>query len=158
VAPLSGQSAGSKISTGKAQLTCIHVQDAADMQHARFMESFESRHSDHSFTAAVVSDTGFASCIQCCLLPYLLTPHCNRLVGVLPWHVFQRMPAATCSCVSMLVVCYTCDFGVLRRLLAGVPVRCKAVSHVCACVAVLAGPASWCGAATSAHGQPSEVW
>lgn len=58
VAPLSGQSAGSKISTGQAQLTRIHVQDASDMQHARFMESFESRHSDHSFTAAVARQAG----------------------------------------------------------------------------------------------------
>lgn len=65
VVPLSGQSAGSKISAGKAQLTRIHVQDASDMQQARFMESYESRHSDHSFTAAVVRNTGLASCLQC---------------------------------------------------------------------------------------------
>jgi hypothetical protein len=77
VAPLSGQSAGSKISTGQAQLTRIHVQDASDMQHARFMESFESRHSDHSFTAAVVSNTGLASFVNAGWHTYLLTPPCN---------------------------------------------------------------------------------
>jgi hypothetical protein len=32
----------------------ISVRDEADMANARFMESYESRHSDHSFTAAVV--------------------------------------------------------------------------------------------------------
>lgn len=53
VVPMSGQAAGSSISS--AELQRIHVQDASDMQHARFMESYESRHSDHSFTAAVVS-------------------------------------------------------------------------------------------------------
>lgn len=55
VAPLSGQAAGSSISAGQAGLQRIHVQDESDMQQARFMESYESRHSDHSFTAAVVS-------------------------------------------------------------------------------------------------------
>lgn len=56
VAPLSSaEAAGVAVSTGATDLTRIHVQDASDMQLARFMESFESRHSDHSFTAAVVS-------------------------------------------------------------------------------------------------------
>lgn len=32
----------------------ITVADMTDMAGARFMESFESRHSDHTFTAAVV--------------------------------------------------------------------------------------------------------
>lgn len=32
----------------------ISVNDMSDMAGARFMESFEARHSDHSFTAAVV--------------------------------------------------------------------------------------------------------
>jgi hypothetical protein len=55
VAPLSSQApAGAKLSSSSSGLQRIHVQDAADMQQARFMESFESRHSDHSFTAAVV--------------------------------------------------------------------------------------------------------
>jgi hypothetical protein len=55
VAPLSSQApAGPKLSSSSAGLQRIHVQDATDMQQARFMESYESRHSDHSFTAAVV--------------------------------------------------------------------------------------------------------
>jgi len=37
-----------------APLERIHVGDMADSSGARFMESFESRHSDHSFTAQVV--------------------------------------------------------------------------------------------------------
>lgn len=55
VTPLPAASAGSSISAGKASLQRICVQDESDMQQARFMESYESRHSDHSFTAAVVS-------------------------------------------------------------------------------------------------------
>jgi len=54
-APLPTSAAGVSISSSKAPLTRINVQDVSDMQQARFMESFESRHSDHSFTAAVVS-------------------------------------------------------------------------------------------------------
>eukprot|EP00775_Hariotina_reticulata_P002215 gene2215-2530_t len=36
----------------------IEVQDSSDMTTARFMESYESRHSDHSFTAAVAQQAG----------------------------------------------------------------------------------------------------
>jgi hypothetical protein len=38
----------------------IHVDDVAGTSGARFMESFESRHSDHSFTAQVVRSWGAA--------------------------------------------------------------------------------------------------
>jgi hypothetical protein len=55
VAPLPASQAGRKLSASSRPLTPIQVQDAEDMSSARFMESFESRHSDHSFTAAVVS-------------------------------------------------------------------------------------------------------
>ena len=36
-------------------LTRIHVKDTQQLAEARFMESYESRHSNHSFTAQVVS-------------------------------------------------------------------------------------------------------
>eukprot|EP00877_Chromochloris_zofingiensis_P002003 jgi/Chrzof1/11803/Cz06g10200.t1 len=36
----------------------IHVNDVSDVSQARFMESYESRHSDHSFTAAVARQAG----------------------------------------------------------------------------------------------------
>jgi hypothetical protein len=36
------------------QLTRIHVKDTHQLEEARFMESYESRHSNHSFTAQVV--------------------------------------------------------------------------------------------------------
>jgi hypothetical protein len=35
--------------------TRIRVKDVTDFSEAQFMESYESRHSDHSFSAAVVS-------------------------------------------------------------------------------------------------------
>eukprot|EP00878_Enallax_costatus_P005475 GHUV01005746.1.p1 GENE.GHUV01005746.1~~GHUV01005746.1.p1 ORF type:complete len:403 (+),score=134.31 GHUV01005746.1:292-1500(+) len=44
--------------SSSSKLTRIHVQDVTDMSGARFMESFESRHSDHSFTAAVAKQAG----------------------------------------------------------------------------------------------------
>lgn len=70
VAPMSGQSAGSSISAGQAGLERIHVQDESDMQQARFMESYESRHSDHSFTAAVVS--GVPTLVRCAWATFVL--------------------------------------------------------------------------------------
>jgi hypothetical protein len=69
VAPLSSQApAGAKLSSSSAGLQRIHVQDATNMQQARFMESYESRHSDHSFTAAVVRPRGGAWGIMICVL------------------------------------------------------------------------------------------
>ncbi|WIA11614.1 hypothetical protein OEZ85_011718 [Tetradesmus obliquus] len=50
VAPLSSSSSSS--------LRRISVRDESDMANARFMESYESRHSDHSFTAAVAKQAG----------------------------------------------------------------------------------------------------
>lgn len=56
VAPLSTDPSSLARSIGS--LRRIHVQDSSDMSSARFMESFESRHSDHSFTAAVARQAG----------------------------------------------------------------------------------------------------
>eukprot|EP00882_Tetradesmus_deserticola_P033994 GHRQ01038882.1.p1 GENE.GHRQ01038882.1~~GHRQ01038882.1.p1 ORF type:complete len:188 (+),score=34.09 GHRQ01038882.1:83-646(+) len=57
VAPLNTGSDSSS-AADSSSLRRINVRDESDVANARFMESFESRHSDHSFTAAVVSGTG----------------------------------------------------------------------------------------------------
>jgi hypothetical protein len=54
VAPLNTASSSSS-AADSSSLRRINVRDESDMANARFMESYESRHSDHSFTAAVVS-------------------------------------------------------------------------------------------------------
>lgn len=41
-----------------APMTRIHVLDVKDFSEARIMESFESRHSDHTFTKEVAQRTG----------------------------------------------------------------------------------------------------
>lgn len=41
-----------------APLQRIHVKDGSDFSNARYMESFESRHSDQSFTAQVAKEVG----------------------------------------------------------------------------------------------------
>jgi len=50
--------------------------EAGAMSGARFMESFESRHSDHSFTKLVVGGVG-AACVW--------VPHGDRTVCVRGW-------------------------------------------------------------------------
>jgi hypothetical protein len=59
--PLS-QLSGRGSSGSEGVLTRIRVRDTADTGAARFMESYESRHSDHSFTAAVVR-----ACVCACV-------------------------------------------------------------------------------------------
>ena len=39
----------------------IHVKDDADFSKSRFMESYESRHSDHSFTALLGAAVGISA-------------------------------------------------------------------------------------------------
>eukprot|EP00879_Flechtneria_rotunda_P017178 GHRR01017991.1.p1 GENE.GHRR01017991.1~~GHRR01017991.1.p1 ORF type:complete len:409 (+),score=126.91 GHRR01017991.1:145-1371(+) len=59
VAPLDRQSdSNSTSSSNSSGIKQIHVQDVDDMAQARFMESYESRHSDHSFTADVAQQAG----------------------------------------------------------------------------------------------------
>ncbi|KAF6257560.1 hypothetical protein COO60DRAFT_1622225 [Scenedesmus sp. NREL 46B-D3] len=57
VAPLSTASDSSS-AADSSSLRRIGVRDESDMANARFMESYESRHSDHSFTAAVAKQAG----------------------------------------------------------------------------------------------------
>jgi hypothetical protein len=93
VSPLPAEATGSSISAGKATLQRISVQDASDMQQARFMESYESRHSDHSFTAAVVS-----------LLPRSHEPNGTILTScVVPWHWWWRLRAYAVACLGLSV-------------------------------------------------------
>jgi hypothetical protein len=54
VAPLNTASSSSS-AADSSSMRRISVRDESNMSNARFMESYESRHSDHSFTAAVVS-------------------------------------------------------------------------------------------------------
>jgi hypothetical protein len=82
VAPLGGCALVAPSRPGGVPLRRINVADGPDMSAARFMESWESRHSDHSFTAAVVRMHCKAPLQHPCSTP--AAPHSKHVLHA-PW-------------------------------------------------------------------------